>query len=253
MEQMTMARRFSGPIVGMALVAAATFSPALADEPALDPLLTRIVQDLDRHTDEGWAYTLDVNVRAMGEVEQVTKRYDPSRPEGERVTVLRSSDDDREAGDTKGDFDNDLPGYADLRGLLENGAELISETDDIATYRVERGEGGKMNFGHLDIDLGDEDVGGDVDATLTVVKSGRFAPYVSQVSMKLDKPKGTMLLARVNDFALNYGFKPQGEAGVMLLDAFHLTLDMRTLVFIHVDIDVDVKARDYAFVGAPKG
>lgn len=214
-----------------------------------DPLMTRVLEISKTHVSDDWAYTQNMNINAMNEADvEIISRYDPSKPKDEQVELISITvNGDREDDDSdEMDYsDMDIPSYADLEDLVEGGVELIKEDETTATYRIFPSEDGhQFDFGSLDIDTGDaeDDLLGEL-----IVQKGDM-PYVSDVRFYLDKPYGSAWVAKVNELNFGYGFSPQGD-GSILADKFHLDLDLRTLLFINVEVEIEADYTDFAFVG----
>jgi hypothetical protein len=231
-------------VVGACLALGALASPAFAQD---DPL-TQVLADLSRHDIKNWAYTQTLNITAMDEdAVEIISRHDPSKPEGERVKIISIKPEDSEhKASYDDDYENDIPNYADLDELVEEGVELIREDDKVAIYSVKPNkDGNSFKFGDADIDMAD--VGADLKGELTVVKGEK--PYVSDVRFYIDVPHGSVWLAKIKQLDLGFTFAPEGPDNIMLARSFNMNLDLTTLLFIHVSIDLDMAFSDFTYIG----
>lgn len=234
--------RMTALVLGAALISS---TPVLAQEGPLALALS----DLERHDVKNWAYTQKLNITAMEEeaVEVIT-RHDPSKPEGEQVTLISitPADEENKSHSVDEHGDKDIPNYADLGELVEEGVELIREDDQVAVYRVKPNKDGhSFKFGNIDVET--DDIGEDLKGELTVVKGEK--PYVSDVKFFIDAPHGSVWLAKVKQLDFGFTFAPEGPDETMLARSFKMDMDMTTLVFINIAIDLDMAFSDFVYVG----
>ncbi len=216
---------------------------------AQDDLLQEALAKTDRQSEKGWAFTRTVRVNAEDSIVVMVERFDPSKPPGQRRSVLEvydGDDPDVTAESYEGDVDVDMPLYSELGDYLENGVELVSQNSEEAIYRVLPDDAGKHRFGGVNIDAGDleESLAGQ----LTVKKTGPGAPYVSTVSLRLNEEKDGFLYD-MEAFDLTYHFAPGPDEKTMLLQDFFLKLDMSFLIFFDLNIEIDSEMTDYEYVG----
>jgi|GEM_PF-3011542 len=240
--------RMSHAVAGGSALIALSVLPAQGQD--LDPLMTQVLELSKTHSIDDWAYTQNMNINAMGEADvEIISRYDPSKPKDEQVELISitvNGDREDEDSDDMDYSDMEIPSYSDLEDLIEGGVELIKEDEKTATYRVFPSEDGhQFDFGSLDIDTNDADE--NLMGELVVQKGD--TPYVSDVRFYLDKPYGSVWLAKVKELNFGYSFAPQGD-GTILADKFHLDLDLKTLLFVHVEVGIDTEFTDFTFVGS---
>lgn len=223
--------------------------PFAAGAQEFDPLMTRVLEIAQSHDIDGWAYTQKMNVQVMDEADvEILSRFDPSKPEDEQVELISltvNGEPEDEDSDEMDYSDMEIPSYSDLAELVEGGLELVEENDAQAVYRIlPTNNGRSFNFGSLGMDM--DGVGEDLMGELIVQKTD--IPYVSEVRFFLDEPHGSIWLAKVNELTIGYTFAPN-EEGNILTKSFDLNLDLKTLLFIHVDVSIDADYSDFKFVG----
>ena len=228
---------------------AAPLSRASAAEGTPMPAtLAKALEGAELDTLDGWAFRQTVTVHTLDEpAKVVVTRWDPSRPAGERctlvsVTTADGKDDTKDA--CKDEHERLL--YGDLSAVMLKDAiiETVSEDDDNAIYRfVPQGDGHGLQFRGLHIGVNEEDAERMI-GTLEVAKTGEGAPYVRRASLKLKEPAGN-LLARLKQLDVDYDFEPDVATGAKLLRGTNVQLGLSVFTMFNVTTDISVDFDEY--------
>lgn len=237
---------------GSAIILLAIFFAGAARADDLN-LLRGVLGAAGGHDEAGWAYTrtLVIDADAVGEQEKVTivEKIDPSRPPGEQRqrVEIHEGDGKMTTEISNGvDVDVDRVVYADLTEIEFESAELVSQSDDQAVYRLQTEDGASFRFGGAH--FGDSSLTDDIYAELIIQKTGLAAPYVSEVRVRNSDNSGG-LFADIELLYISYRFAPSPDGTTYLSQGFDLDLEMDLLIFIDIDINITAVNSDYVYVG----
>lgn len=227
------------PIAFAALAATALLATGPAGASALPETLARALEGAELDTLDGWAFRKTTLVDAMDDpAVKVVTRWDPSKPEAERCTVVSvdvlGKGKAGDAGDDPCKEGHDREVYGDLRELLANAIiEKAAEDAQTITYSIEPSDKKRgFRLGGLSIDVDEEDAQRLV-GTVEVVKSGQGAPYVSRVSFKLKESAGN-LVAKLRKLDVMYTYGVDEATGAKLMNGQAVDLDMTLFTLLNV-------------------
>lgn len=230
------------PFIGQPLrdaVAADTTQPAM---------LARALEGAELDTQDGWAFRQKITVNTLDEPATVTvTRWDPSRPAGQRCTVVSVT-----AADGKADEEDACKEehqrllYGDLSAIMLKDAiiETVSEDDATVIYRfVPQGDDHGLYIWRLRLGV-DEETAERMIGTIEVAKTGEGAPYVKRAILRLKEPAGN-LLARLKHFEVIYTFAPDVATGARLLRRTDVDLGLSMFTMFNVTTDISVELDEY--------
>lgn len=229
-------------------------SAARSAETGDEDLLREVLAAAAGHDQAGWAYTRTVQVRAGAggerEVVYVTEKFDPSKPPGEQRERMQVREDEDGVVTTEYnddmDIDVDRVVYADLAELEFEHAELLSDSEEEAVYKIEIGEGEEFGFGGARFEGGT--MMDDVYGELVIRKTGPAAPYVSEVRVRNTDTSGS-LLADIEKLEISYRFSPSPDGSTYLSQGLNLEIELEVLIFIDIEVDIETEYSDYVYVG----
>jgi hypothetical protein len=221
---------------------------AAAAEVALPPTLAKALEGAELDTRDGWAFRQTVTVQALDEPGTTAiTRWDPSRPAGERCTVVSVTTADGKETDEEDPCQDghERETYGDLASMLrDTTVQTVAEDDQRAVYSfVPTGDDHGIHMRGLHIDVDEEDAERMV-GTLEVVKTGPGAPYVERFSLKLKEPAGN-LLARLKKLDIVYAFAPDLESGAKLLRGLDIDLNLSIFTMFNVTTDISMRFDEY--------
>jgi hypothetical protein len=221
---------------------------AVAADTALPATLAKALEGAELDTNDGWAFRQTVTVNTLDEPATIAvTRWDPSRPAGERCTVVSVTAADDKA-DKKDACDEEPQGllYGELSTIMLKNAiiETVSEDDAIAIYSfVPQGDGHGLYIRGLHVGVDEEDAERMI-GRLEVAKTGEGAPYVKRATLKLKEPAGN-LLARLKHFDVSYDFAPDAATGARLLRRTDVHLGLSVFTMFNVTTDISVEFDEY--------
>ena len=221
--------------------------PATAAESPLPPTLAKALEGAELDTKDGWAFRQTVTVQALDEPGTTTiTRWDPSKPAGERCTLVSVATSDGKADDgdpCKGGHDRES--YGDVVRMLQGATVLtVSENDERAVYSfVPQGDDHGLHMGDIHIGV-DEENAERMVGTLEVVKTGAGAPYVEKFSLNLGEPAGN-LLAKLKKLDIVYSFAPDVDSGAKLLRELDIDLNLSVFTMFNVTTQVSMRYDEY--------
>lgn len=228
-------------------IAGASMMSAQAQD--FDPLVTKVLEASKKQDVSGWAFKQVMRIKALDEADvEIISTFDPSKKEDEQlelISVTVNGEREDEDGDEIDHSDMEIPSYADLDELLEGGVELLEEDSETAHYRIfPNHDGQEFDFGSFDIDVDmvDEDLIGEM-----IIQKGE-TPYVSGLRFFLEEPQGSVWIAKVKQLEFGFDFEPH-ESGAILARDFHLNLNMKTLLFLSIKVDIDAEYSEFEYVG----
>jgi hypothetical protein len=226
-----------------ALAATSLLASGPAAAAALPETLAKALEGAEMDTLDGWAFRKTTLVDAMDEpaVKMVT-RWDPSKPDGERCTVVsvdvlgKAKDGAKSDDPCKEGHDREV--YGDLRELLADAiVEKIAEDDESVTYSIEPSDKKRgFRMGGLNIDVDEEDAERMV-GTVEVAKVGAGAPYVRRVSLKLKESAGN-LVAKLRKLDVTYTYGVDEATGAKLMNGQALDMDLSLFTLLNVTTKV---------------
>ncbi len=221
---------------------------AVAADTALPVTLAKALEGAELDTRDGWAFRQTVTVNTLDEPATIeVTRWDPSRPAGERCTVVSVTTADGKADEQdacKKEPQRLLYGELSTIMLKDAIVETVSEDDAIAIYSfVPQGDGHGLHIGGLHIGVDEEDAERMI-GTLEVAKTGEGAPYVKRATLKLKEPAGN-LLARLKHLEVNYDFEPDAATGAKLLRKTEVHLVLSVFTMFNVTTDMSVELDEY--------
>lgn len=194
-----------------------------------------------------YAYTQKMTVDAVGEYVNIVMHHDPTRP-GSDWELIEATDQDgnpvkdaEDVDDLNVNFSN--TDYRDLVSSLTGEVEILEETGDRIQYRMRGIDKDGLNVDSIG-SLSDEDLVARID----VVKDGDNS-YVSRVRIGIEKSVGVPLIASFKEISLDFSYAPAPETNAILPTRFTVVVDGRVLLFMNVDVDLDMKFSDYVFHG----
>jgi hypothetical protein len=221
---------------------------AVAADTALPATLAKALEGAELDTKDGWAFRQSVTVNTLDEPATIeVTRWDPSRPAGERCTVVSvtTADDKADEEDACKKEPQRLL-YGELSTIMLKDAiiETVSEDDAIAIYSfVPQGDGHGLQIGSLHLGV-DEENAERMIGTLEVAKTGEGAPYVKRATLTLKEPAGN-LLARLKHFDVSYDFAPDAATGARLLRRTDVHLVLSVFTMFNVTTDMSVELDEY--------
>lgn len=231
------------PIVFSALAATALLATGPAGAAALPETLARALEGAELDTLDGWAFRKTTLVDAMDDpAVKVVTRWDPSKPEGERCTVVsvdvlgKAKKDAADDDPCKEGHDREV--YGGLRELLADAIiEKVSEDDETITYKIEPSDAKRgFRMGGLNIDVDEEDAQRLV-GTVEVARTGQGAPYVKRVSFKLKESAGN-LVAKLRKLDVMYTYGVDEATGAKLMNGQAVDLDLSLFTLLNVTTKV---------------
>ncbi len=218
--------------------------PGQASEPQLG-LAEQALTSLDKTSLEGWAFT-ETTVRNGTET---VARYDPSRPEGERWSLLsidgrpptdeaRRKFEERRAGRGRGEEQQEDSEEQGFSAVIEADSLIpLRESESHAVYGFKPASGeGK----------GDDGMSEYVDGTLRISKSG---PYVESLEMRSREPFSPAFGVKIKEFSTVMTFAPVGDEVIVLPESVAVRMVGRAMLFKKLDETVRTRFSDYRFVG----
>lgn len=177
------------------------------------PALAGPLQDAMAASPDGPLYTFDLAYRA-GDIDALM-RVDPSRPEGERLTVLSPDESDwsEELVELIADMQAKSDGDIWCNSLSEHipaDASLVSETDTTATYTF-------TPLPSADADKNEKKVIKHLTGSVVVNKA---EPAILSFRMASTKPFKPMAVAKINDFDMQVACAraPDGRTHIASMD-----------------------------------
>jgi hypothetical protein len=229
------------------LIAGLSASPVLAGPPT--DVLTRALDQPAANMATGYRYYRTTVVHAMGEPAGTEiERFDPTKPDGKKWEKLSSTMADKVDKNSNGvninvhrkgsSSDNSLMGYDELKRVVtDSDATLVTETADLATYRLVSKPGHLIKMGGIDFESDATKDG--MTGEMYVRKTGTHAPYVSGVKMHLIKPVRTPIVD-IPKLAFGYGYAPEGKTGDMVLKAFGFDMQMKMPIVPKIKVSVSL-------------
>lgn len=235
-------------VLGMGLAG----GPALAAP--LPATLAKALEGAELDTADAWAYRKATKVDAMDEpAVQSVVQWDPSKPEGERCTVVsievtpKARDKDkRDASDEDPCKDADERElYGDLNEIVEDAViETVSEDDDLVVYRLKPRDKDKgLHMGGVHVDVGDDELK-NLEGTLRVVKTGDGAPYVERLAFNLKEPAGN-LVARLGQLDIVFTYAPEPATGAKLMTGMSVDLQLKLFTMFNITTHVRSSYDEY--------
>lgn len=225
--------------------------PSWAAETTPSPLpatLARALEGAELDTKDGWAFRQTLTVHALDEPgTTAVTRWDPSKPAGERCSVVSVTTGDGKESD-KNDACKDgheRETYGDVITMLRGATvETVSEDDQRAVYSfVPAGDEHGVRTGGLHVDVDEEDAKRMI-GTLEVVKAGPGAPYLGRFALRLKDPAGN-LLARLKKLNIVYDFAPEGDSGAKLLRGMNVDLQLSVFTMFNVTTEISMRFDEY--------
>ena len=187
---------------------------ALSAPASADALLDRLVADAKAvgPDDFAWTRTLRSEQRGGDEVKvrNVIDRYDPSRPVGQRWTLVsidgRAPTADEADDYRKGTAQAIVPNYGRLARYLGSGAQRATEGSR-TVYRAATLPKGSLQLNKNDLSAG---------ARAEVLVAEGTKPYIERLDVMSTKPVRMMLVVKVDrlDATTRYKLMPDGRAVV---------------------------------------
>jgi hypothetical protein len=211
---------------------------ALASEPAL---VERALENMEAVTVEEWAFT----ETSVQNGTTVVKRHDPTRPHGERWTLvsvdsrpptdeereehLRENErEDKSQADDAGEEDD-----GEIRAMIS--PDSLSLLEETATHLVYR-------FDPVAEDEDESKMYEHVDATLRVSKEG---PFVESLEMRSRKPFRIAFGVKLKEFATVLTFAQVGSERAVLPETVSIRMAGRAFLVKKIDETVEVTYSDY--------
>lgn len=221
--------------------------PALAGDEAQDLLASVIAEAKAQRIADRYAYSRTLVVKAEDEAVNRTERYDPTRPEGKRWTLVAvegnpPGEQDMKDYEAEVDSDNPIELYSDVVGDLEaNKARLVEETDGHAVYDISGSVAGLLDEDQADFEKY-------LRGRLTIDKSGA-TPYVSELRVYAPEAFKPMIGARIDRFEIGFHYKRDGERGHVLPTGMVVDVAVEALVFFSVEALTEIRFDDYVWSG----
>jgi hypothetical protein len=221
---------------------------AVAADTTQPAMLARALEGAELDSRDGWAFRQTVTDNTLDEPATVTvTRWDPSRPAGERCTVVSVTMADGKADEKdfcKGEPQRLLYGGLSTIMLKDAIIETVSEDDTTAIYSfVPQGDGHGLYIGSLHLGV-DEETAERMLGTIEVAKTGEGAPYVKRAILRLKEPAGN-LLARLKHFEVIYTFAPDVATGARLLRRTDVHLGLSVFTTFNVTTEQSVEFDEY--------
>jgi len=234
----------------LATAALALAIPAIASDQAdvasgdkYRQLLLDAVAALDAADWKRWAYT-ETDIGSDG---VYVGRFDPSRPEGQRWSLLRVNNRaptrdeteaylDEKAGDNGWGGDDDGQSDTIVDMVEPDGLELLEETDDHYVFRFVPDED--------DLEEGFAEF---LDATLGIAKGG--TPWLEYIDIHSDGMFSPQFGVRVRDFKMRMTFAPAIESGPIVPRSIEVRISIHAFLIINVDEHIVTSYTDYERVG----
>jgi len=218
---------------------------AVAADTTQPAMLARALEGAELDTQDGWAFRQKITVNTLDEPATVTvTRWDPSRPAGQRCTVVSVT-----AADGKADEEDACKEehqrllYGDLSAIMLKDA-IIETVDATVIYRfVPQGDDHGLYIWRLHLGV-DEETAERMIGTIEVAKTGEGAPYVKRAILRLKEPAGN-LLARLKHFEVIYTFAPDVATGARLLRRTDVDLGLSVFTMFNVTTDISVELDEY--------
>ena len=231
------------PIAFAALAATCLLANGPAEAAPLPEPLAKALDGAEMDTLDGWAFRKTTLVDAMDEpAVKIVTLWDPSKPEGERCTVV-SIDVLGKAKEGAKDEDpcedgHDREVYGDLRELLADAViEKVGEDAESITYRIEPSDEKRgFRMGGLNVNVDDEDAERLV-GTVEVARTGPGAPYVRRASFKLKESAGN-LVAKLRKLDVTYTYGVDEATGAKLMNGMALDMDLSLFTLLNVTTKV---------------
>lgn len=223
---------------------------ARADDQAL---LRDVLEAAAGHDEAGWAFTrtLSLRIDAAGELEKinVVEKFDPSKRPGEQRERMEIHEEDGKITteyDDDIDFDIDRAVYANLAELEFENAELVSDNEEEAVYRLSLEDGEEFSFGGARFE--GNSLMDNVFAELVIRKSGLAAPYVSEVRVRNSDSSGGLFFD-IEKLDMRYHFAPSPDGTTYLSQGLDLELELEVLIFIDIYVELSSEYSDFSYVG----
>jgi hypothetical protein len=221
---------------------------AVAADTALPATLAKALEGVELDSKDGWAFRQTITVNTLDEPAAIeVTRWDPSRPAGERCTVVSVTTADDKAD--KQDACKKEPQrllYGELSTIMLKDAiiEIVSDDEATAIYSfVPQGDGHGLQIGSLHLGV-EEETAERMIGTLEVAKTGEGAPYVKRAILRLKEPAGN-LLARLKHFEVSYEFAPDIATGARLLRRSDVHLGLSVFTMFNVTTEEAVEFDEY--------
>ena len=203
-------------------------------------IVNRAFAAIDNDYHESWAFTESSEEEGLVYV----GRYDPSRPQAERWTLL--SVDGREPTrveiedytdrreDDFGKDRDDSDRNADIVNF--DTLELLEATDDYWLFSFVPG---------TDDDEGDKFLA-QVDGTIKVVRDGHYLEFIE---LKNDKPIRPAFSVKISKFLTRMTFGPAGDRGPVVPYSIDVRIKGRAAVVVSINETELTRYSDYEYVG----